>query len=62
LIGTGDLEATEAAGGDEWEDLIFDIHGFNRSGVEWMVTGGDVGIIYDWDMQNMFPSFLRISR
>jgi hypothetical protein len=40
-----DFEAARTAGGGAWEDLIFGVYGYNRGGVEWMVTGGDVSLI-----------------
>jgi hypothetical protein len=33
------------SGGGEWADLVGGMHGFNRGGVEWMVTGVDFGMI-----------------
>jgi hypothetical protein len=33
------------ADGGAWEDLIVGVRGFNHGGVEWMVRGGDMGIV-----------------
>jgi hypothetical protein len=39
------VKAARTARGCEWEDLVVGVHGYNRGGVEWMVTVGDVGLI-----------------
>jgi hypothetical protein len=33
------------SGGGEWADVVGGIHGINRCGLEWLVTGADVGTI-----------------
>jgi hypothetical protein len=37
--------STRTSGGGEWADVVGGIHGTNRGGVEWLVTGADVGTI-----------------
>jgi hypothetical protein len=37
--------SARTSGGGEWEDVLGGIHGTNRGGVEWLVTGADVGTI-----------------
>jgi hypothetical protein len=32
-------------GGGEWEELGAGVHGFTHGGVEWLLTGVDVGVI-----------------
>jgi hypothetical protein len=34
------------SGGGEWADLEGGMHGYNCGGVEWLVTGADVGVIF----------------
>jgi hypothetical protein len=38
-------KAAMTSGGGEWADLEGGMHGYNRGGVEWLVTGADVGVI-----------------
>jgi hypothetical protein len=38
-------KAARTSGGGEWVDLDGGMHGYNRGGVEWLVTGDDVGVI-----------------
>jgi hypothetical protein len=40
-----DFKSVMTAGGGEWEDFIVRVHGYNRGGVDWIVTGGDVSLI-----------------
>jgi hypothetical protein len=37
--------STRTSGGGEWADMMGGIHGINRGGLEWLVTGADVGKI-----------------
>jgi hypothetical protein len=37
--------SARTSGGGEWADVVGGIHGTNRGGVEWLVTGADVGTI-----------------
>jgi hypothetical protein len=37
--------SARTSGGGEWADVVDGVHGTNRGGVEWMVTGADVGTI-----------------
>jgi hypothetical protein len=37
--------SARASGGGEWADVVEGIHGTNRGGVEWLVTGEDTGTI-----------------
>jgi hypothetical protein len=37
--------SARTSGGGEWADMVGGIHGINRGGVEWLVTGADVGTI-----------------
>jgi hypothetical protein len=42
----GEEENSErTSGGGEWADVVGGIHGINRGGVEWLVTGADVETI-----------------
>jgi hypothetical protein len=38
-------KAARTSGGGEWVDLVGGMHGYNHGGVEWLVTGLDVGVI-----------------
>jgi hypothetical protein len=38
-------KAARKSGVGEWEDLVAGIHDYNCGGVEWLVTGVDVGLI-----------------
>jgi hypothetical protein len=42
----GEENSARTSGGGEWADVVGGIHGTNRGGVEWMVTGADVRTIY----------------
>jgi hypothetical protein len=37
--------SARTSGGGEWADVAGGVHGTNRGGVEWLVTGADVGMI-----------------
>jgi hypothetical protein len=37
--------SARTSGGGEWSDVMGDVHGSNRGGVEWLMTGADVGTI-----------------
>jgi hypothetical protein len=37
--------SARTSGGGEWADVVGGVHGTHRGGVEWMVTGADVGTI-----------------
>jgi hypothetical protein len=38
-------KAARTSGGGEWVDLVGGMHGYNRGGVEWLVTGVEIGVI-----------------
>jgi hypothetical protein len=40
-----DVKAARTAGGGEWEHLVARVYGYHHGGVEWRVSGGDVGLI-----------------
>jgi hypothetical protein len=37
--------SARTSGGGEWADVVGGVHGINRGGVEWLVTGADVRTI-----------------
>jgi hypothetical protein len=38
-------KSARTSGGGEWVDLVGGMHGYNRGGVEWLVTGVEIGVI-----------------